>query len=94
MQSAWEKMTQGRCNNSLVIKPTAAPTARQIKAQLNAAKAKAKFTKIQVLRDLGDVDAKRTIRKMADTWTRRGGRNVEGFHKPVQPGFCTVATSA
>ena len=45
----------------------------------------AKFAALNGLIDKGGEyakDGRKAKRKMSDTWTRRGGNNVTGFHKP------------
>lgn len=77
MRSAWEKLTQGRCNNDepLAVQRKA-KTARQIKDEAmrrdSVRRAAKKFDKA----------AHRTgkeLRKLSDSWDRRENTNTKGF---------------
>lgn len=85
MQSAWEKLTDGRCNWDL---PDAAPakplTARQLKEQAKRSmrSAQNKFKRanaLNKLQDQGLIGAK-DGRKLSDNWTKREATNVKGFY--------------
>lgn len=82
MLSHWEKLTGGACNANLPDKPRRVQTARQVKDAVRAEQqrnpSELKFARIAGLRAVG---ATKDIRKMADTWHRRGGKNVAGFWK-------------
>lgn len=51
-----------------------------------------KFARVAAYNGLIDVgsdlakDGRRAKKKMAETWTRRGGNNVTGFHNPRNAG--------
>ena len=80
MQSAWEIMTGGQCNNmpELKRKPR---TARQLKdamrGQLNHVERK--FNKIAALDAMGTPESRKEKRRMSDTWIKRGGADTRGF---------------
>ena len=80
MQSAWEIMTGGQCNNmpELKRKPR---TARQLKdamrGQLNHVERK--FDKIAALNAQDTPESRKEKRRMSDTWTRRGRTDTKGF---------------
>ena len=81
MQSAWEKLTGGQCNLHTPEVKRKPPTARQVKdkmrAQLNHVERK--FAKIAALEAQGTQESRKEKRRMADSWTRRGGADTRGF---------------
>lgn len=84
-QSAWEKLTDGRCNWDLPDTARVKPlTARQIKeqAKLSMKSAQNKFKRanaLNKLQDAGLIGAKEG-RKLSDNWTKRQATNVTGFY--------------
>lgn len=46
------------------------------------------FAKVAALRNAGAPS--KAIRKLADTWGRRGGRATQGFYKAQAPGVCVT----
>ena len=80
MQSAWEIMTGGQCNNMPEVKRKP-QTARQLKdamrAQLNHVERK--FDKIAALDAQGTLESRKEKRRLSDTWTRRGRSDTKGF---------------
>lgn len=81
MQSAWERMTGGQCNNSTPEVKRKPRTARQVKdavrAQLNHVERK--FDKIAALDAIGTPESRKEKRRMSDSWTRRGRTDTKGF---------------
>ena len=81
MQSAWEIITRGQCNNTVVTKSRKPLTARQKKERARilqgTAKARATFNKLDALNRLHDtgvdgaVSARAEKRRMAEVWTGR-----------------------
>ena len=74
--SAWEKLTQGQCNNdlpALAVKPL---TARQIKDRAmrdkHVAAAERKFERAAHLTG-------KALRKLSDSWDNRTATNTKGF---------------
>lgn len=87
MQSAWEKLTDGRCNNSEPLEDgcTRKPrTARQLKeqAKLSMKGAQNKFKRAAALTKLeqqGLIGPKER-RKLSDRWDKRTSNNTAGFY--------------
>ena len=81
MQSAWEKMTGGQCNNAAPEVKRKAPTARQIKDQMRAQldHVERKFDKIAALDATGTMESRKEKRKLSDSWTKRVNTNTKGF---------------
>lgn len=81
MQSAWEKMTGGQCNNNLPEVKRKPLTARQVKdnmrEQLN--NVERKFDRIAALDALGTQESRKEKRRMSDSWTHRVSTNTRGF---------------
>lgn len=81
MQSAWEKMTGGQCNNNTPEVKRKPLTARQVKdnmrAQLNHVERK--FDKIAALDADGTQESRKEKRRMSDSWTKRVSANTKGF---------------
>lgn len=81
MQSAWEKMTGGQCNNNVPEVKRKAMTARQLKdnmrAQLNLVEKK--FDRIAALDAQGTQESRKEKRRMSDSWTKRVSTNTKGF---------------
>ena len=81
MQSAWEKLTGGQCNLNTPEVRRKPLTARQVKgsmqAQLNHVERK--FDKLAALNAQGTQESRKEIRRMSDSWTRRGGTATKGF---------------
>lgn len=97
MQSAWEKLTGGLCNAGLTekpakFKPKKKPTARQMKDQgmFKAARAEAKFDKLDALNNIKGPEAKKAKRQMADRWDKRADTNPGAMHKPGKPAPCFI----
>lgn len=82
MQSAWEKLTGGQCNNNMPEVRRKPLTARQVKdrmrAQLNHVERK--FDKLAALDAQGTPESRKEKRRMSDSWTKRGGTNIKGFY--------------
>lgn len=81
MQSAWEKMTSGKCNNNVPEVKRKSMTARQLKdnlrAQLNSVERK--FDRIAALDAQGTQESRKEKRHMSDSWTKRVSTNTKGF---------------
>ena len=81
MQSAWEKMTGGQCNNNVHEVKRKPMTARQLKdkmrAQLNLVEKK--FDRIAALDAQGTQESRKEKRRMSDSWTKRVSTNTKGF---------------
>ena len=81
MQSAWEKMTGGQCNNNVPEVKRKSMTARQLKdnlrAQLNHVERK--FDRIAALDAQGTQESRKEKRRMSDSWTKRVSTNTKGF---------------
>lgn len=81
MQSAWEKMTGGQCNNNAPEVKRKSMTARQLKdnmrAQLN--NIERKFDRIAALDAQGTQESRKEKRRMSDSWTKRVSTNTKGF---------------
>lgn len=81
MQSAWEKMTGGQCNNNTPEVKHKPLTARQVKdnmrAQLNHVERK--FDKIAALDAQGTQESRKEKRRMSESWTKRVSTNTKGF---------------
>lgn len=109
--SAWEKLTDGRCNDAPPKLSRKAqrlldakerrkdnPTKAMIKEVLAGKKramvdrAKARNLKREALRDEGTPEARKALRKMADSWQGREPRNVQGFYKAKDAKPRAVAT--
>lgn len=90
MQSAWEKLTGGRCNEGhedtgRTRKPL---TARQVKeqAKLSMKGANNKFKRANALHKLeteGLIGPKER-RKLSDRWDKRTSNNVQGFYNQAE----------
>lgn len=83
MQSAWERITDGRCNNNepLTVRRKAV-TARQLKDRVRA-QAEAierKFDKLAALDKMATPEARKAKRAMSDRWDKRHGTSVTGFY--------------
>lgn len=84
-QSAWEKLTDGRCNWELEDagkRPVL--TARQLKeqAKLSMKSAQNKFRRanaLNKLHDAGEIGPK-DARKLSDRWDKRQSTNTTGFY--------------
>ena len=81
MQSAWEKLTGGQCNNSTPEVKRKSMTARQLKdnmrAQLN--NVERKFDRLAALDAQGTQESRKEKRRMSDSWTKRVSTNTKGF---------------
>ena len=81
MQSAWEKMTGGQCNNNVPEVKRKPLTARQVKdnmrAQLNHVERK--FDRIAALDAMGTQESRKAKLRMSDSWTKRVSTNTKGF---------------
>ena len=81
MQSVWERLTNGQCNNSKPEVRRKPRTARQVKdavrAKLNYVERK--FDKIAALDALGTPESREEKRRMSDSWTRRGHADTRSF---------------
>jgi hypothetical protein len=81
MQSAWEKMTAGQCNNSTPEVKRKSMTARQLKdnyaRMLN--NVERKFDRIAALDAQGTQESRKEYRRMSDSWTKRVSTNTKGF---------------
>lgn len=81
MQSAWEKMTGGQCNNNMPEVKRKPLTARQVKdnmrVQLN--NVERKFDRIAALDAMGTQESRKEKRRMSDSWTHRVSTNTKGF---------------
>lgn len=82
MQSAWEKLTDGQCNNNLPEVKRKPLTARKVKdkmrAQLNHIEWK--FDKIAALNAQDTQESRKEKRRMSDSWTKRGSTNTRGSY--------------
>ena len=81
MQSAWEKMTGGQCNNNTPEVKRKPKTARQVKGAMRARlnHVECKFAKIAALDALDTPESRKEKRRMSDSWTKRGGADTRGF---------------
>ena len=81
MQSAWEKMTAGQCNNNVPEVKRKSMTARQLKdnmrAQLN--NVERKFDRLAALDAQGTQESRKEKLRMSDSWIKRGSANTRGF---------------
>lgn len=92
MKSAWERLTNGRCNNDEdVLARPKAKTAREIKreldAQRTAEKALKKFERAASMQG-------KDLRKLSDSWVKRLNRNPGDFHKAQPAGAVRYLTAA
>lgn len=75
-KSAWEKLTQGQCNNELPEPKARKQTVRQLKDKAmrvkHLAAAERKFEKAAHLEG-------KALRKLSDSWVKRSSSNVTGF---------------
>lgn len=81
MQSAWEKMTAGQCNNNVPEVKRKAITARQLKDNMRAQfnNVERKFDRIAALDAMGTQESRKEKRRMSDSWTNRVSTNTKGF---------------
>lgn len=81
MQSAWEKMTAGQCNNNTPEVKRKSMTARQLKDNLRAHlnNVERKFDRIAALDAQGTQESRKEKRRMSDSWTKRVSTNTKGF---------------
>lgn len=79
MQSTWEIMTAGQCNNVSTPEVKRPKTARQVKDAWRAhlKRVEKKFDKIACLDALDTPESRKEKRRMSDSWSRRGWRNVK-----------------
>ena len=81
MQSAWEIMTGGQCNNMPEVKRKPR-TARQLKdamrAQLNHVERK--FNKLAALEAVDTPESRKEKRRLSNSWIKRGGADTRGFY--------------
>lgn len=81
MQSAWEKMTGGQCNNTTPEVKRKSTTARQLKDNMRAKLnyVEQKFDRIAALDALGTKESRKEKRRMSDSWTKRVSGSTKGF---------------
>ena len=79
-RSAWERLTDGRCNNDLPleVKKKKPQTAAQLKrAACNLSKQGKAIKKFDVV-----VTSRQASYKASEAWFNRGGTDTKGFYYP------------
>lgn len=82
MQSAWEKLTGGQCNNDHPVNvKKKGLTTRQEKERFKAQAGTvcAKMAKVKALDAIGNNESRKTSKALSNSWDKRVGNNVTGF---------------
>lgn len=82
MQSAWEKLTGGQCNNDHPVNvKKKGLTARQEKERFKAQAGTvcAKMARVKALDAIGTNESRKASKSMSNSWDKRVGKNVTGF---------------